>query len=366
MCEEFYFEHEYENIRQHEQSIGIDLAKRFIKCACEKLDTGLCQHYFIDQINILASYNSDLLKQASRPLSNDVDIEFLFSYDVHYPAVENVIRFSPEMVQKYRQFQMNNFDEQTNIYIPKTYDSSLEHLYRDWLAIEENDENWWDKWNDIILRDSAEPAADLRFLTLSDIVSIVFFFTCDLRQRWSVIKYMMFEDDTMKEFIINNRQSFVNYAIRLSERWIYDSVLTQLRDDPHYQIIQRNTAHLVPPNVMAYFGNDEQNPINFLLVPEENLSLRIDIVLDDYWRTYLPNLIEYMLLLTAAGYFILKFMFAIDQNYQQTNPIRARFLPLIKFISLLRKFAQKGKWLLLNWWRKMKNNFCLKDTRRNF
>ncbi|CAF0780947.1 unnamed protein product [Didymodactylos carnosus] len=85
----------------------------------------VCQHYFIANINLLATYDVKIVEQAINAL-NTIDVTFL-TQRIKLPYKQkSVIKFSSEMVEEFRKLQLYEFDEKCLMYLPEKYDYYLE------------------------------------------------------------------------------------------------------------------------------------------------------------------------------------------------------------------------------------------------
>ncbi|CAF1592464.1 unnamed protein product, partial [Didymodactylos carnosus] len=229
MCEMYDLKNDYKNVND-EQEISRDLFKRFINFFRERLETKLCQHYFIEQINLLSTENQ----------------------------------------------------------------------------------------SDII---------DLSNINIQEIIDCLVTFVNNVQRRWPIIKYLIFENDSMKEFVIEKRHMFVKYGIKFCEQFIYDDTLGYLKQNCFSETLQTNIKH----SKQIDYPYDEYNrPIQCSITlkkseqteKEEELSILIpiDVLFDEFWNGNFPYLVDHVLVLSTAGYLITKFIFATDKYYQESNP----------------------------------------------
>ncbi|CAF1474650.1 unnamed protein product, partial [Didymodactylos carnosus] len=306
MCEIF-------DIEQDDQQ---QLPIKFIAYARQKLETGICQHYFIEYVNILAPYNLDTRKEACDILEK-IDIENLFSEVSkdkvlnHEKLSENIVRFSSEMVEEFHELQLKHFDEQCHIYLPEKYDLSLRQIFYNLSLIEENNTKWWDNWTNVFLSaDHNEKAiANLTNLNAFDIVSCFFNFTYAIQRRWPVIKYLLFEDIHMEQFLMDKRQKLVSISLLFFEQLIHDIYLERYRTATLSDILQQNQYKHIISNSLAM----SSIPVG----ENEKITIRTDLLLDEFWNSKQANFINDILTVSGVGYSIVKYVFAIDERFGQ-------------------------------------------------
>ncbi|CAF1163097.1 unnamed protein product [Didymodactylos carnosus] len=309
MCEQFDLDKDYKNRQEHLTMFCVNYIR-------QKLNEGVCLHYFIEQLNILAAYDLQILKQAYVALEN-VKIAPQQQANKQITLTSNVITFYTEMVEEFHELQLKNFDEQCPIYLPGKYDLWIEKMYEYLLIIEQNNKSWWDDWNHIIsYAGNDENEIDLSGMSALDVVSIFFHFIFDLQRRWPVIKQMIFEHDTMTQLLINKHHTLVSYAIHLCENWIYDRILNYLKQDRLVESVQHDAS---------YTDARYKKPLGFsvsVINNEEPIKLPLDILLDQFWKKSLTDIIEDIFTLSGAGYLIVKLVFAVDERNRHSNLLR--------------------------------------------
>ncbi|CAF1484090.1 unnamed protein product, partial [Didymodactylos carnosus] len=85
------------------------IAHAWIKFACQQLRQYSCQHYFIDQLNILAPYSHEQLDGARQILEVGVDLDELVQFNILSEKQQMVAEDNQEMEAFIRQLKVTHF-----------------------------------------------------------------------------------------------------------------------------------------------------------------------------------------------------------------------------------------------------------------
>ncbi|CAF1008516.1 unnamed protein product [Didymodactylos carnosus] len=131
MCEQINFENVLKRLKDDEETIAIELTKRFLDYTLQLLSSYTCPHYFISGINLFEEYPPTFLDRIANILKHEVRLPKKREEPAERPCegtccdVLKLLIQTPEMVNEFDQLQNEHFDCRMEQFVSNKYDHGL-------------------------------------------------------------------------------------------------------------------------------------------------------------------------------------------------------------------------------------------------
>ncbi|CAF2618205.1 unnamed protein product [Rotaria sp. Silwood2] len=315
MCEEIDFDEMFKT-EMNEEIIVNKLGQMFVSYLRKKLCSGICEHYFIENINLFEQCNQTYLDMMCNRLENPINNrnesltkEFYYHFSQFTPddTLYRLIQATNEMINEFHQIQLTHFDRMTSVYIPSKFDPLLNQLFYQLYRVE-TDDQWWTKWKNYFLDlqmttndRNYENEFDLCGISINDIYFVLQDFAYDIQQEWNNIDYLLM-NNTLTRFIYYNQSSTVNYAIQLCSKMLYDRNIYFLRGYSLTQILFNGSfatniddqKKIIQTMIKACFLKESRQIQEHSLIhinETEQASFSKEQLIEEYWLQVLPHII---------------------------------------------------------------------------
>ncbi|CAF1230087.1 unnamed protein product, partial [Didymodactylos carnosus] len=301
---------------------------------------GKCQHYFIEDVNILDQYDYDFLD-----FIHEILINIAIPDQQHQTNLKgeklcrylNFIDLTPEMVDKFDQLQTNYFSSRSQIYIPKKYDGLLQTTFIDLYTVELDMDNWWDNIRQLLhidtnVNDNNEDF-DIDGLSVADICGSLIFVSNVLQVGYSVIEDMI-HDNHILEYLFKNKKYLIKYAINVGNRWMYDRHILSLKQ----QLFTKFYLTMDSPLNGKMFSHKYQTRHNdkfHIRISQNEICVQFtkDQIVDHYWIQILTDTVADILFLIGCGYSSSKFALYDKLLIKNTKSKRKRLVNVFEFFQ---------------------------------
>ncbi|CAF1574873.1 unnamed protein product, partial [Didymodactylos carnosus] len=308
MCEEYDLNREFK-YETNEETIANILSKLFILYTCKKLRTGICEHYFIKNVNLLDQCDQTFLDTLCNQLENPIANNTLMDND-HYhfcdftpnDAVFSVIKPTGEMFDEFHQLQSTYFDTTSSLYRAGQFDPLLNQMFYRLHSIEPNDQ-YWTTWMNMFLNlatnnENEQKQFDISGVSINDIYCVIQDLAFDLQRNWCSIDYLL-TNNTITRFIYSNQNSTISYAFKICGKMIYDRNVYFLRDYSLTQILfngsfSTTTIEHIHSVLKPCFLKETRHIQDSCLIninENEQVSYLKDDLINEYWLQVFPYII---------------------------------------------------------------------------